>query len=62
MIIDIFKPDPTKPDHIYKRWRDAEGNLIEETVTDFEPYFWISANTLPEIANSVIDQFPCSRS
>ncbi len=61
MIIDIFKPDPTKPDHIYKRWRDAEGNLIEETVTDFEPYFWISANTLPEIANSVIDQFPGSR-
>ena len=61
MIIDIFKPDPTGPDHIYKRWRDAEGNLIEETVTDFEPYFWISANTSKQIANSVIDQFPGSR-
>ena len=58
MIIDTFRPDPEGPDHIYKRWRDAEGNLIEETVTDFRPYFWISADTSLRYAERVIDDYP----
>ena len=45
MIIDTFRPDPEGPDHIYKRWRDEEGNLVEEFVPNFKPYFWISAET-----------------
>ena len=60
MIIDTFRPDPEGPDHIYKRWRDAEGNLVEETVTDFRPYFWISADTSPRYVERILDQFPGS--
>ena len=60
MIIDTFRPDPEGPDHIYKRWRDAEGNLIEETVSDFRPYFWIRASTPTRIANHIIDRYPGS--
>ena len=60
MIIDTFRPDPEGPDHIYKRWRDAEGNLVEETVSDFRPYFWIRASTPTRIANHIIDRYPGS--
>jgi DNA polymerase elongation subunit (family B) len=60
MIIDTFRPDPTGPDHIYKRWRDAEGNLIEETVTDFEPYFWIKASTPKRVIERVLNRYPGS--
>ena len=60
MIIDTFRPDPTGPDHIYKRWRDAEGNLIEETVTDFEPYFWIKASTPKRVVERVLNRYPGS--
>ena len=42
LIVDAFRPDPEGPDHLYLRWRDKDGNLIEDTVTDFRPYFWIS--------------------
>lgn len=61
MIVDTFRPDPEGPDHIYKRWRDAEGNLIEETVTDFRPYFWIPAESSRGYVERVLDQFPGSR-
>ena len=48
MIIEAYNPDYTGSDYIYKRWRDSEGNLIEETVTDFRPYFfWIKSSTSP---------------
>ena len=60
MIIDTFRPDPEGPDHIYKRWRDAEGNLIEEVVDDFKPYFWISADTSRRYADRITEQFPGS--
>ena len=60
MIVDTFRPDPTGPDHIYKRWRDAEGNLIEETVTDFEPYFWIKASTPKRVIERVLNRYPGS--
>jgi len=28
MIIDVFRPDPEGPDHIYKRWRDADMTVL----------------------------------
>ncbi len=58
MIINAYCPDPEGSDHIYKRWRDAEGNLIEETVTDFKPYFWISANNSRRYVDRIIEQYP----
>jgi len=60
MIIDTFRPDPEGPDHIYKRWRDAEGNLIEETISDFKPYFWIRARTPTNIVGRVLSNYPGS--
>ena len=58
MIVDTYRPDPEGPDHLYLRWRDAEGNLIEDTVDDFRPYFWIAADTSRPYAQRVVDQFP----
>ncbi len=58
MIINAYCPDPEGSDHIYKRWRDAEGNLIEETVTDFKPYFWISANNSRRYVDRILEQYP----
>jgi len=60
MIIDTFRPDPEGPDHIYKRWRDAEGNLIEEYVDDFRPYFWVKASTPVRKITRVLNRFPGS--
>jgi len=57
VIVDAFRPDPEGPDHLYLRWRDKDGNLIEDTVTDFRPYFWISANTPKRIIDNVLDSF-----
>lgn len=58
MIINAYCPDPEGSDHIYKRWRDTEGNLIEETVTDFKPYFWISANNSRRYVDRILEQYP----
>lgn len=60
MIIDVFRPDPEGPDHIYKRWRDADGNLIEEVVEDFQPYFWIKASTPQRIIDRALARYPGS--
>ena len=60
MIVDIYRPDPEGPDHIYKRWRDADGNLIEETVEDFQPYLWIKASTPTRIVERVLGRYPGS--
>ena len=57
MIVDTYRPDPEGPDHIYKRWRDAEGNLIEETVSDFRPYFWVPASTSRRYMERVLGDF-----
>ena len=57
MIVDTYRPDPEGPDHIYKRWRDAEGNLIEETVSDFRPYFWVPASTSHRYMERVLGDF-----
>jgi len=63
MIIDQYYPDPEGRTHLYKRWRDKDGKLIEEFVTpeEYEPYFWIPANTPDSAINRVLRQFPGSR-
>ena len=60
MIIDTFRPDPTGPDHIYKRWRDVEGNLKIEIVDDYEPYFWIKASTSKSVIERILNRYPGS--
>lgn len=60
MIIDTYRPDPEGPDHIYKRWRDSEGALIEEHISDFKPYFWIKESTPPRVVNRILGRYPGS--
>lgn len=61
MIIEQFYPDREGRAHIYKRWRDGEGRLIEEKVDDFEPYFWIPADVPERITDHVLSRYPGSR-
>ena len=60
MIINTYRPDPEGHDHIYKRWRDSEGNLIEERISDFKPYFWILNKTPERIVQRVLSRYPGS--
>ena len=43
MIVDDYYNNGENP-IIYTRYRDSEGNLIEDNIRDFKPYFWIPAN------------------
>ena len=43
MIVDDYYSNGENP-IIYTRHRDSEGNLIENNIRDFKPYFWIPAN------------------
>lgn len=60
MIINSYHPDPEGHAHIYKRWRDSEGNLIEEHIDNFRPYFWIRAETSERIVERVLSRYPGS--
>ena len=60
MIINTYRPDPEGHDHIYKRWRDSEGKLIEERISDFKPYFWILNKTPERIVQRVLSRYPGS--
>ena len=46
MIIDQYYPDYEGRAYLYKRWRDPDGNLIEERIgpDQFEPYFYVKKN------------------
>tara|TARA_R100000406_G_scaffold96211_1_gene93300 strand:+ start:5012 stop:7393 length:2382 start_codon:yes stop_codon:yes gene_type:complete len=60
MIINNYRPDLEGADFIYKRWRDSEGNLIQEHVKDFRPYFYIRRRTPDRIVKKVISRYPGS--
>ena len=63
MIINQYYPETDGRAHLYKRYRDSEGRLIEQTVTpdDFEPYFWIDANMSDTLVNNTLARYPGSR-
>ena len=63
MIINQYYPEADGRAHLYKRYRDSEGRLIEQTVTpdDFEPYFWIDANMSDTLVNNTLARYPGSR-
>lgn len=61
MIVEQFYPDREGRAHLYKRWRDTEGRLIEEKVEDFEPYFWIPADVPERITDHALARYPGSR-
>lgn len=62
MIIDQYYPDPEGQAWFYKRWRNADGDLIEQHISpdEFNPYFWIPANTKRRVIDKVAARFPGS--
>jgi len=63
MIIDQYYPDPDGRAWLYNRWRDKDGQLIEECISpdDFEPYFWIPDTTRPALIERVLARYPGAR-
>tara|TARA_R100000008_G_scaffold18473_1_gene9320 strand:+ start:10111 stop:12510 length:2400 start_codon:yes stop_codon:yes gene_type:complete len=63
VIIDQYYPDYDGRAWLYTRWRDDEGNLIEQNISpeEFEPYFWIPADTRRPLIDKVLSRFPGSR-
>ena len=61
MIVDNYLPDYDGRDVLYCRWRSDNGTLIEQNVTDFEPYFWVKADTDPRLIKHLVDRYPGSR-
>ena len=57
MIIEQYYPDPEGMAALYKRWRSPEGELIEETVTDFQPYTWVKADTPPRLLTRLSERY-----
>lgn len=62
MIIDQYYPEPEGRAWLYKRWRDEEGNLIEEKVGPdrFEPYFYVEQGCESRLRR-VLQYYPGSR-
>ena len=46
---------------IYSRYRDEEGNLIEQTDKDYKSYFWVPKNSPDFQFRRVTTRFPTSR-
>ena len=63
MIIDQYYPDQQGRAHLYTRWRKPNGALIEKIITpeEFEPYFWIAADTPTRIIDNITKRYPGSR-
>ena len=43
MIVDEYYSNGETP-ILYTRYRDEEGNLVEDSIKGYKPYFWIPAN------------------
>lgn len=63
MIIDQYYPDPEGRAHLYKRWRDKDGKLIEQYVkpNEYEPYMWIPASVPDRIIDRTLSYYPGAR-
>ena len=60
MIVDDYYDDNDRP-HIYSRYRDEEGNLIEHTDRSYKPYFWVPKNSPDFQFRRVTTRFPTCR-
>tara|TARA_R100001015_G_scaffold12829_3_gene5547 strand:+ start:20025 stop:22340 length:2316 start_codon:yes stop_codon:yes gene_type:complete len=60
MIVDEYYAGDEKP-ILYTRYRDAEGNLIEENVKGYQPYFWIPANVGEYRKRRLMTRYPTAR-
>jgi len=57
LIVDDYYTDGEIP-LIYTRYRDDEGQLIENTVKDYKPYFWIPANVGDYRRRRLLTRYP----
>ena len=60
MIIEQYFPNYDGMASIYKRWRGEDGELIEETIEEYQPYFWIRESTPKRIIDKVLSRYPGS--
>ena len=60
MIVDNYFTGDDKA-HIYTRYRDEDGNLIEHTEHEYEPHFFIPSDTPPYQIKRLKRQFPATR-
>ena len=60
MIVDDYYENGEQP-IIYSRYRDEEGNLIEQTDKSYKPYFWVPKNSPDFQFRRVMTRFPESK-
>tara|TARA_R110000824_G_scaffold15306_7_gene64550 strand:+ start:162 stop:2567 length:2406 start_codon:yes stop_codon:yes gene_type:complete len=60
MIVDDYYENGEQP-IIYSRYRDEEGNLIEQTDKSYKSYFWVPKNSRDSQFKRVMGRFPESR-
>ena len=59
-VITIHTTLTPKSMHTYTSGGGLEGNLIEEYIDNFRPYFWIRAETSDSVVNNVLNRYPGS--
>ena len=57
LIVDDYYTNGETPT-IYTRYRDAEGNLIENNIEGYKPYFWIPANVGDYRKRRLLTRYP----
>ena len=60
MICDQFYPGGSDVAHIYTRWRDPDGNLVERIRDDYRPYFWVPENAPGYQVRNALKRYPGS--
>ena len=60
MIVDDYYTGSEKP-ILYTRYRDEEGNLIENKIHNYQPYFWIPANVGDYRKRRLMNRYPTAR-
>ena len=60
MICDQFYPGGSDVAHVYTRWRDSDGNLVEHIRDDYKPYFWIPENAPDYQVRNAMKRYPGS--
>ena len=61
MICDQFYPGGSDTAHVYTRWRDEDGNLVESIRDDFKPYFWIPVGAPEYQIRNALRRYPGSQ-
>ena len=61
MIVDQFYPGGSEKPHVYTRYRNEDGMLIEHIDSGFKPYFWISEDAPDWQVRNALKRYPGSK-